>query len=89
MCGHDGHIVSLLAFAWKYLHVLDQVPENRIVRLLFQPCEEGPESGAKLMIEEGALEGVNEIYGYHNWPTELPGKIFIKEGPIMSECVTL
>lgn len=89
MCGHDGHIVSLLSFAWKYLSVLDQVPENKIVRLLFQPCEEGPESGAKLMIQEGALEGVNEIYGYHNWPTELPGKIFIKEGPIMSECVSL
>lgn len=69
MCGHDGHITCLLAFAWKYMGLLNEVPENRIVRLLFQPSEEGPDSGAKVMIQEGALEGVDEIYGYHNWPS--------------------
>lgn len=50
MCGHDGHIASLVAFAWKYLHVLDKIPANKTIKLLFQPSEEGPVSGAKKMI---------------------------------------
>ena len=69
MCGHDGHVVCLLAFVWKYVAVVDNIPSNKVVRLLFQPSEEGPGSGAKQMIEEGVLEGVNEVYGLHNWPT--------------------
>jgi metal-dependent amidase/aminoacylase/carboxypeptidase family protein len=26
MCGHDGHVACLVAFAWKYLQVLDKIP---------------------------------------------------------------
>ena len=78
MCGHDGHTACLAAFAWKYLKYLDEIPENRTIRLIFQPCEEGPESGAKLMVEQGVLEGVDEVYTFHNVPTELPGKIYIQ-----------
>ncbi|WP_301388559.1 N(2)-acetyl-L-2,4-diaminobutanoate deacetylase DoeB2 [Thalassolituus sp. UBA2590] len=64
-CGHDGHTAVLLATArWLKLH------ENELSRqviLLFQPAEEGGH-GAREMIREGALEGVSEIYGWHNWP---------------------
>ena len=89
MCGHDGHVACLVGFAWKYVQLLDKIPENKVIRLLFQPSEEGPKSGAKQMIEEGVLDGVDEIYGYHNWPVDLPGKIFVKEGPVMAESTTI
>ena len=64
-CGHDGHTASLLsAAAWlkKCEHVLPGA-----VTLFFQPAEEGG-FGAKKMIEDGALDGVDRIFGYHNWP---------------------
>jgi amidohydrolase len=35
------------------------------VRFLFQPSEERNPGGAPFMIEEGALDGVDEIYGLH------------------------
>lgn len=34
------------------------------VRLLFQPAEEQCE-GAKVMLEQGALDGVDAIFGFH------------------------
>ena len=64
-CGHDGHTAVLLATArWLKLH---ENALSRQVILLFQPAEEGGH-GAREMIREGALEGVSEIYGWHNWP---------------------
>jgi len=64
-CGHDGHTATLLATArWLKLH---EAQLSRPVVLLFQPAEEGFH-GAREMIRDGALEGVDEIYGWHNWP---------------------
>lgn len=64
-CGHDGHSATLLAAAqWLKIHE-HELPGP--VTLLFQPAEEGGH-GAKKMIEDGALEGIDEIYGWHNWP---------------------
>ena len=37
------------------------------------------------MIEEGCLEGVDEVYGFHNWPTYPIGYCLVKPGPMMSE----
>ena len=55
MCGHDGHVACLVAFVPRFLDLIDRVPSDKVVRLLFQPSEEGPESGAKKMIEQGCL----------------------------------
>lgn len=64
-CGHDGHTATLMATArWLKLH--ENELERKIV-LLFQPAEEGGH-GAREMIAAGALNGVGEIYGWHNWP---------------------
>jgi amidohydrolase len=38
---------------------------NGEVRFLFQPSEERVPGGAPFMIEDGALDGVDEIYGLH------------------------
>lgn len=50
MCGHDGHIACLVGFAMKYVPLLHKIPSNKIIRLIFQPSEEGPESGAVRII---------------------------------------
>ncbi len=80
-CGHDGHTASLLATAsWLKLHE-DSLPGP--VTLLFQPAEEGGH-GAKKMIEAGALEGIDAVYGWHNWPAIPYGKAVCPDGPVMS-----
>lgn len=64
-CGHDGHTATLLA-AGRWLKQNESQLQRKVV-LLFQPAEEGGH-GAREMIADGALEGVSEIYGWHNWP---------------------
>jgi len=80
-CGHDGHTSTLLLAArWLAAHE-DQLPGP--VTLLFQPGEEGGH-GAKAMIEDGALEGVEAVFGWHNWPAIGFGKAACPDGPVMS-----
>ena len=47
------------------------------VVLLFQPAEEGG-AGAKLMVDEGALQGVSAVHGLHVWPSLPSGTIASK-----------
>ena len=79
-CGHDGHTATLYATArWlKHHQHLLSAP----VTLIFQPAEEGGH-GAKKMIADGALEGVDEIYGWHNWPAIPFGHIVCPDGLVM------
>ena len=89
MCGHDGHMACLIGFVPLFLSQLNSVPSNKCVRLLFQPSEEGPLSGAELMIKQGCLEGVDEVYGFHNWPVGNFGDIWCKEGAVMSKITVI
>jgi len=61
-------------FGYNNEKARDKIPKNKKVRLLYQPAEEGP-GGAKQMIEEGCLDGVDEVYGYHNVPNFDEGDI--------------
>ncbi|WP_048149786.1 M20 metallopeptidase family protein [Palaeococcus ferrophilus] len=80
-CGHDAHTAMLLGAA-KIIAEHEGELEGR-VRLIFQPAEEGG-NGAVKMIEGGALEGVDAIFGFHVWH-ELPsGIIGIREGPFLA-----
>jgi hippurate hydrolase len=80
-CGHDGHTAALWATAaWLKAHETD-LPGP--VTLLFQPAEEGGH-GARKMIEEGALNGIDRIYGWHNWPAIPWGQAACPDGPVMS-----
>jgi len=80
-CGHDGHMAALLGTA---LWLKQQESElKNTVTLIFQPAEEGGH-GAQKMIEDGALDNVDEIYGWHNWPALKFGTAVCPNGPVMS-----
>ena len=80
-CGHDGHMAMLLGAA-KILSQMDKELTGTI-RFIFQPAEEG-EGGARYMIKDGCLEGVDEIYGIHVWNYQPVGEVGTKEGPILA-----
>ena len=81
-CGHDGHMAMLLATA-KVLTENKKDYKVGSVRFIFQPAEEGF-GGARYMIEDGALDEVDEIYGIHLWNYQPYGEVGVKEGPIMA-----
>jgi len=83
-CGHDAHIAVLLGAA----RVLAQSKEtlHGKIKLLFQPAEEATVSGAAKAIEQGALEGVDGIFGLHYMSGVPKGKISVGTGPIMGSC---
>jgi amidohydrolase len=80
-CGHDGHTATLLATAAWFKQNESLLPHP--ITLLFQPAEEGGH-GAKKMIEDGALMGIDCIYGWHNWPALAYGEALCPDGPVMS-----
>ncbi len=81
-CGHDGHTATLLAVAAYYMERRSQLAGER--RLLFQPAEEVTPGGALPMIEDGALDGVDAIYGVHLWTPLQTGLVSTKAGPFMA-----
>lgn len=79
-CGHDAHTSMLLGAA----RILKEQQANIAgkVRFIFQSAEE-INAGAKLMVEAGVLDGVEEIYGLHNLPTLAAGKVATRYGSLM------
>lgn len=80
-CGHDGHTATLILTAqWLKAH---EAALPGPVTLLFQPAEEGGH-GAKRMIADGALDGVDVIFGWHNWPSAPLGEAICPDGTVMA-----
>jgi len=81
-CG-DGHMAILMGAAELLSQRKDQFKGN--VVFLFQPSEERIPGGAKKMIEEGALEGVDAIFGLHLWQPLPTGSVGIVKGAMMAQ----
>lgn len=80
-CGHDSHMAMLMT-AVKVLHSLrDRF--NGTVRIIFQPAEEIA-VGARMMIEQGALDGVDSVFGEHIWMPMPAGLVSCVDGPTMA-----
>lgn len=62
-CGHDVHTAVLMGAA-KVL-AAHQADLPGTIKFLFQPAEERFPGGALGMIENGALEGVERVFGLH------------------------
>ena len=62
-CGHDAHTAILLGTARALKRVEDQLACR--VKLIFQPCEEGGNSGGNNLVNNGVMDDVDLIIGLH------------------------
>lgn len=80
-CGHDLHMAGLLGAAKLLWQERQSLGGN--VRLIFQPGEEVGK-GAKAVIEQGGMEGVDMVFGMHNMPSLPAGTVAGSVGPVFS-----
>ena len=82
-CGHDGHTAALVGAGLVLGAMQEHLPGP--VKLIFQPAEENL-GGAKVMIEEGALDepGVEAIFGLHGTMALERGTVGLRSGPVMA-----
>ena len=78
-CGHDIHTTVGLGVARILAPLADQL--NARVRLLFQPAEETAQ-GAAWMLADGAMDGVEALFGVHVFPSLEAGSIGVRSGSL-------
>jgi amidohydrolase len=84
-CGHDGHTAMLLGAARMLVGIKDKIPGE--VRLFFQEAEE-TFSGAKKVVADGGMDGVDAVFGIHGMPIET-GHYDMVPGYRMAGCDTI
>ncbi len=88
LCGHDGHVASLLGAAAVLAGLRDQLAGT--VKFFFEPSEEAtpPDEicGAEAMIEDDALDNpsVDAVFGAHFFPDWKAGTVAVKPGVVFS-----
>jgi amidohydrolase len=86
-CGHDAHVAILMGVAELLAEMRAELTGT--VKLLFQPNEEGHEgrpSGAKAMIDDGALANPTPtaVFGLHVTSAQASGAIALRPGGLMA-----
>ncbi|MDK9866132.1 MULTISPECIES: amidohydrolase [Staphylococcus] len=65
-CGHDAHTAYLLGLADALIEMKEEL--SGTVKIIHQHAEEMPPGGAQQVMESGALNELDEIYGIHVVP---------------------
>lgn len=81
-CGHDGHTATLLVLA-KIMKAFQSELEGTLV-FLHQHAEEIMPGGAKSIIDAGALDDVDAVFGNHLWASTPLGTLQTCSGPFMA-----
>ena len=91
-CGHDAHTAILMGAAEVLAGMQDTLPG--VVKLIFQPAEEGTPpgetGGARRMLAEGAFDDPKPdvIFGLHVMTAMNTGAIGYRSGPILASSDT-
>ncbi|MGY6528365.1 MAG: M20 family metallopeptidase [Cyanobacterium sp.] len=80
-CGHDLHTTVGLGTAMILSRLKDEMKGK--VRFLFQPAEEIAQ-GASMMVADGAMKGVDAIFGVHVFPSIPAQVIGVRYGALTS-----
>lgn len=81
-CGHDGHTAYLLVLADCLIRLKDQLAGT--IKIIHQHAEEVPPGGAKSILESGALDDVEQIFGIHLLPNDPAGVVGYRSGHAMA-----
>ena len=81
-CGHDGHTAIVLALATLLARHRDAIAGE--VRFIFQHAEELAPGGAEQLVEQGVMEGVDQVIGLHLWSSLAYGKVGLISGAAMA-----
>ncbi|MDH3714401.1 MAG: M20 family metallopeptidase [Gammaproteobacteria bacterium] len=79
-CGHDAHMAMVLGAA----ALLAESPPEGNVLFVFQPAEERG-GGARVVMQSGALDGVDAIFGGHVTQHYRVGEIMVADGVITAQ----
>ena len=78
-CGHDAHTAILLDTVRRVNEIKDEIPYR--VKFFFQSAEEYAPGGASLMVRDGVMNGIDEVYALHVAPNVDTGVITLWAGP--------
>ncbi|WP_425254917.1 M20 metallopeptidase family protein [Mammaliicoccus sciuri] len=81
-CGHDAHTAYLMGLADALIEIKEELPGT--VKIIHQHAEEKPPGGARALVESGALDDLDEVYGIHIVPVAGPEFIGYNKGPSFS-----
>ncbi|MBO0423529.1 peptidase M20 [Enterococcus plantarum] len=77
-CGHDTHTAMLLGAIKVLSGMQDKIAGT--VKFIFQPAEEEPPGGAKLLVEAGVMDDVDMVFGLHIAPNIPVGMVGTRKG---------
>jgi amidohydrolase len=81
-CGHDVHTAAVLGAGLVLAELAAEGLLPGAARLIFQPAEESPRSGALAVVAAGGAADLERIFALHCDPRTDVGRVGLRAGPI-------